>query len=80
MIILKIGQNEKLSFECAFLCVANCYTRKKLLKIRRYFLIHNRTWKVKLSYHASLSIDDGSVFRNYTYKEEDLDQATAYFG
>ena len=34
---------------------------------------------MKLSYPASLSIDDGSDLKKYTYKEKDLDQATAYF-
>ena len=54
--------------------------RKKMLKIRRYFLSMNDGWKIKMTYPAILHIDSGDGKNQiYKYSEDDLNKAEAYF-
>ena len=54
--------------------------RKKMLKIRRYFLSMNDGWKIKVTYPLILHIDSGDGKNQiYKYFEDDLNKAEAYF-
>eukprot|EP00112_Aurelia_sp_Birch-Aquarium-sp1_P010563 Seg2251.1 transcript_id=Seg2251.1/GoldUCD/mRNA.D3Y31 product="hypothetical protein" protein_id=Seg2251.1/GoldUCD/D3Y31 len=53
--------------------------RGKMLKIRKYFLLQNKKWKISLAYPAILCIDKGNGFKRYQFNTADLQDAEDYF-
>lgn len=53
--------------------------RKKLLKIRKFFMMNDSSLKIKLNYPHTLLINEGSGYKKYGFKEEDLMDANSYF-
>ena len=50
-----------------------------MLKIRKYFLLNNKGWKINLVYPASLFVNKDSGFKKYTADDDDLIKANKYF-
>lgn len=53
--------------------------RSEMLKIRKYFLLNNKGWKINLVYTASLFVNKGSGFKKYTADDDNLTKANKYF-
>ena len=53
--------------------------RGKMLKIRKFFLLQNKKWKISLAYPATLYINKGNGFKRYQFNAADLQNAEDYF-
>lgn len=53
--------------------------RGEMLKLRKYFMLENPTWKISLTYPAILRINKGNGYSKYNSNESDLGNADEYF-